>query len=370
MSQPVYVEISPGPSAVHARSLELLAANPALGRRLTRLREFARTVRTAEVFLTDTCNLRCRGCWFFEHDLDKAGGREVSDLGELRQFAERLRDNGITHVLLLGGEPALVPDRIRVFAETLPYVTVVTNGTRKVPRDGLENINIAVSLWGGGPLDDELRGHRPNGSRWTGLMDRALRNYQDDLRAVWIYTISEPGLPYIEETVRRIAESGGQVNFGVYSEYGADDPIRISEGNRLVTEMERMRRSYPRTVIGNSYYYRALVTGATHWGKFGYATCPSISVNHPAHTDRIAGGHPVLPGFNTYRSDHSIQFCCTSGDCDNCRDSQALWTWILVNMHRFLADESQLELWVELAESFFRQFYWSPFHPAKQRAAA
>jgi hypothetical protein len=366
VEQPVYLDIRPSTQRVRERVFELVGQDPALAERLLVLKEFSRGVRTAEVFITDACNLRCRGCWFFEHDMDKAS-QEIRDPADIQTFALRLRAAGITHVLLIGGEPALVPDRIRIFAEVMPYVTVVTNGTRPVPRNGLENINVAVSLWGGGAADDELRGHRPNGTRITGLFDLGLRTYRDDPRVVWIYTLSESGHPYLESTVRAIADNGNQLNFGFYSAYGTEMPTRVDEEERLIDAMARMQQKYPEAVIGHPYYFRTLITGRSHWDCFGYHTCASISVDHPAHADRVANGHPVVHGFNTYRSDHSVQFCCTSGECDRCRDSQAVWSWLLVNMHRFLDNTDELRTWVELSENFYRQFYWSPYHPAKRQ---
>ncbi|MDQ1005639.1 hypothetical protein QFZ82_000123 [Streptomyces sp. V4I23] len=356
------VEIKPSKEAIRNRIFELVEQDPGLAARLMRLQEFSHGVRTAEVFVTNACNLRCKGCWFFGHDMDKHGG-EIRDLGEVRSFAQRLAESGITHVLLIGGEPTLAPDRITAFVDQMKYVTVVTNGTHPLPLKGFENINIAVSLWGGGPMDDQLRGIRPNGSTFTGLFDMARRAYRDDPRVVWIYTVCESGIDYIEDTVRAIADNGNQLHFGFYSAYGTNDPVGLAERQRLIDELLRMRELYPDTVISHPYNIKTIVTGKSHWGTFGYDTCPSISVDHPAHVDRLANGHPILRDFNTYRADHTIQFCCTAGDCDSCRDSQAMSSWLLVNIHHFLDSTDQLRIWVEMAECFYRQYYWSPFHP-------
>jgi hypothetical protein len=367
MTRTLDVELRPSRHHVLDRVKELTRSDPELRDRLQAVKEFSASVRSAEVFITNACNLRCKGCWFFEHDMDKAA-EEVRDLDTLRTFAQRLHAGGTTNVLLIGGEPALVPDRIAVFAETFPYVSVVTNGTRPVPYDGFENIQVLVSLWGGGPIDDALRGHRPSGRPMTGLFDLGLAAYRNDPRVTWVFTVSEPGLPHIEPTVRAIQDNGNQVVFGFYSDYGSDDPTALQEGDRLVGEMTRVWETYPDTVIGHPYYFNALVRGRTHWGTFGYDTCPSVSVDHEAHTDRLANGNPVLRGFNTYRADHTVQFCCTSGDCGGCRDSQAMWSWMLVNMHHFLDSKEQLRTWVEMAESFYRQYYWSPYRPSGHRA--
>ncbi len=57
----------------------------------------------------------------------------------------------------------------------------------------------------------------------------------------------------------------------------------------------------------------------------------------------------------------TIHFCCTSGHCEGCRDSQAVQTWLLVSVRHFLQSKQGLQTWVELAENYWRQFVWSPY---------
>lgn len=107
-----------------------------------------------------------------------------------------------------------------------------------------------------------------------------------------------------------------------------------------------------------------MITGQSHWAHFGYDVCPSISISHPAHHGRLRNGNPVLPLFNTWAADlETVHFCCTSGHCDSCRDSQAVFSWLMVSPHHFLDDSEQLWTWVQIAESYLSQFIWSPFHP-------
>lgn len=103
-----------------------------------------------------------------------------------------------------------------------------------------------------------------------------------------------------------------------------------------------------------------MITGRSHWADFGYEVCATISVDHPAHRERLANGHPVLPGFDAWVVDlETINFCCTSGHCDGCRDSQAVFSWLLVNMPRFRRNKQLLTTWIEIAESFWDQFIWT-----------
>ncbi|QLE73179.1 radical SAM protein [Streptomyces rectiverticillatus] len=365
----VPVEVRPTARYIRDRLRDIRATDPELARRLQCLQRFSRTVRTNVVFLTKACNIRCEGCWYFGHQMDQGvtevsgeGGQDTADA-----FARQLADSGISHAMLLGGEPTLVPDRIRAFTRHIEYVTVVTNGLRPLPRDeGFERVNIAVSVFGGGPLDDQLRGIRPNGTRFSGLFDSALSNYRDDPRAVFIYALSEDGTDYIEKTVHRIHDNGNQVTFSFYSAYGTDTPLPPESDRRdaLLAEALRVRQQYPGTVASHPYYIRTAITGRSHWAEFGYDVCATVSERYPAHADRLANGNPVLPGFAAYRPDlETVQFCCTSGDCGGCRDSQAVQSWLLVSLPYFLDSPARLREWVELAECFYRQYYWSPYHP-------
>lgn len=342
--------------------LTRMARDPYLAERSERLRSFSRGVRSSEYHLTNACNIRCEGCWFFEYDFD----RHVSDRGtsaDWRSFARSQAEAGITAALLIGGEPTLYPDRIAAFAEAMPYVTISTNGLRELPRRGFERVAIALTLFGGGAKDDELRAIRPNGTRFSGLFEAALRHYKDDSRATFVYALDPDSIELIDGTVRRIRDNGNQVTFNYYSRYGQEDPLRHSEEERLLDEALRVHAAYPETVICHPYFIRALITGTTEWGRFEYETCPSISVDHPAHKDRLKNGNPVLPGFNAFAADmKTVKFCCTSGHCDGCRDSQAVYSWLITNVRRFLRSKSGIQTWIELAESYWRQFVWSEYH--------
>ncbi|BCJ50037.1 hypothetical protein Asp14428_15120 [Actinoplanes sp. NBRC 14428] len=370
----VPVSIAPPPPDrrwAKSRVAELLTGRPDLAGRLRDVRRFARTVRACEVHLTTACNIRCKGCWYFEGGFDDAV-KELTDLEQIRRFARRIAADGMTQATLIGGEPTLVPQRIEAFVAELPFVTVSTNGLRPMPKQGFEKISLVVSLFGGGPLDDDLRAIRPSGRTFDGLFDKALGHYTGDPRVMFIFALSEPGMAYIEPTVRRIADNGNIVTFNFYSEHGTDTPLRIRDEARILAEAQRVKELFPETVVSHPYYIDALITGRSHWGgRFGYDVCPSISVDAPVHQQRVANGNPVLPGFAVWGADYeTLQFCCTSGDCGGCRDSQAVYSWLVVSMHRFLDSVERLELWLDLAESYWRQWHWSPYHASKSGASA
>jgi MoaA/NifB/PqqE/SkfB family radical SAM enzyme len=350
------------PESVERLARQVAGPDETLLRRFHAVRAFSRSIRVSEYHLTTACNIRCRGCWFFTFGYDKRT-KGQADLAALRAFIQRERARHVNAALLIGGEPTLVPERIMAFVEGMERVTISTNGLRRLPRDGFERVSVAVTLFGGGPLDDELRAIRPNGRAFSGLFAAALDHYHDDPRVIFFYAITSRGLEHIEPTVRRIRDNGNRVTFNYYSEYHTDDPLRRGHEHRLLDEALRVREAYPETVLSHPYYLRALITGRTEFGRFGYEVCPSISWDHPDHAARRANGNPTLPLFNTYAPDlETLHFCCTSGHCADCRDSQAVQSWLLVSARRFLHSKEGLETWVELAESYWRQFVWSPYH--------
>ncbi len=51
----------------------LIGDDLALKARLSKVMSFARRVRVSEYQLTNACNIRCEGCWFFEYEGLKMG---------------------------------------------------------------------------------------------------------------------------------------------------------------------------------------------------------------------------------------------------------------------------------------------------------
>jgi hypothetical protein len=341
----------------------LLSQDDALARRFERVASYQRTLRASEYLLTNACNIRCKGCWFFETGQDKFS-REQVHLPAIEAFVAReATERRINLAVVIGGEPALFPARLALYVKYMRHVNIATNGLKKLPVEGFENVGVGVSVWGGGPLDDELRAIKPGGKRFEGLFETALDNYRDDRRALFLYSVNERSVAHIEPTVLRIRENGNPLIFSYYSDYSSDAPIASSPRQELTQEMLRVRALYPDTVISHPYYIQALVSGRSHWDSFGYHTCPSISRDHPAHAARLANGNPTMPSFNTFAADtETVTFCCTAGQCDGCRDGNAMGSWFLVNMHRFTDDLAQLRTWVELSESWWAQFCWSPYH--------
>nr|VFK50488.1 MAG: Radical SAM superfamily enzyme, MoaA/NifB/PqqE/SkfB family [Candidatus Kentron sp. TUN]VFK51733.1 MAG: Radical SAM superfamily enzyme, MoaA/NifB/PqqE/SkfB family [Candidatus Kentron sp. TUN]VFK56594.1 MAG: Radical SAM superfamily enzyme, MoaA/NifB/PqqE/SkfB family [Candidatus Kentron sp. TUN] len=346
--------------------------------RMQRIRQLSSNIKSSIYYLTEVCNIRCKGCWYYANDMDKISN-DMKSLDQLEQFVKQEAERGITTPWIIGGEPTLFPKRLAVFVKHMPYVIVATNGLLPLPKDGFENVHIFVSVFGSLKINDYFRARRIDGTRFTGLLEGALERYKNDPRAVYVLATSESAVDELEETIQRIRDAGNTCVLSYYRHYrklgcekkydyqpceGPGHPERQQmETERLLETALSLREKYPETIISHPYYIRSLITGKSEWGEFGYAECPTITFDHKKNRDRIKNGNPCLPEFRSYSQDmETLNMCCTSGDCVACRDSQAVINWLLANPKKFAKAEGSFETWVELAESYWRSFVWSKFN--------
>ena len=326
---------------------------------------FSGSVRSSEYHLTNACNLRCKGCWYFEFGFDQiemSSSRAEQDRA-MDDLIERELARGINTVLLIGGEPTLYPKRVARFVEKFDNVTISTNGMKALPVEGFENVTIGISIFGGLQADAELRGITPSGRLITDTIERAFDNYAHDDRAGFIYAVSDRHVDQVRPFVAYAAERGKRLHFNYYRDYSNPQPTQ-SELELLDVLLEA-RSAFPDTVASHPYFIHTMITGKSHWGAFGFDECPSVSVDFPGNAGRLAGKAPNLPLFNTVAADFkTVERCCTSGQCETCRDSQAMMSWLMVNLNHFRKN-GLLQVWVEIVESFWSQFTWSPYHPAR-----
>ncbi|MFZ1200533.1 MAG: radical SAM protein, partial [Desulfobacterales bacterium] len=83
-------------------------------------------IRSSIYDVTNRCNLRCKGCFFFSSDEHKAAPEE-NDIRKWEEFIDREKERGVNLAILIGGEPTLCLDRIEAFYRRLPTFCA-TNG--------------------------------------------------------------------------------------------------------------------------------------------------------------------------------------------------------------------------------------------------
>src|SRR5665647_2556231 len=113
-------------------------------------------IRSSIYDVTDRCNLRCKGCFFFSSGEHEAAAEE-KDIGKWHGFVDKEMERGVNLAILIGGEPTLCLDRVEAFYKRLPTYCA-TNGLIKVPRERFPGMMVGISLWGDEADERLLRG--------------------------------------------------------------------------------------------------------------------------------------------------------------------------------------------------------------------
>lgn len=323
--------------------------DPFLDRLYGEIRD-AGPIKAVSVDITHVCNLRCTGCYFFAEDMDKnEAPREES---EFDAFIEREKTRGTNFMTVLGGEPSLVLDRVKKLHDAFT-ISVVTNGIRKIPYEGFEDMTIGISVWGDHQTDTLLRG---NGR--VKVFDKALRNYNDDRRATWYYTTTPGNVNEIESVVEQCVANGNMIFFNFYGDLsGLGDRVDHDHGFAEVRrEINRMIERHPDRILFSSYMNQVISTGRLYGDVWGYDVCSSISADNEINRDRIKNGNPYNRHFRAFNPDlKSTRRCCVGEerDCSTCFDVWAHMSWIMLHLKRHLGSKQEFTNWLTTMYLFY-----------------
>jgi organic radical activating enzyme len=317
-----------------------------------RYRRIARlNIRSSIYDLTNRCNLRCKGCFFFS-----SGEHHVTEemaIEKWEQFIDQEKARGVNLAILIGGEPTLCMDRLAAFYKRLPTYCA-TNGLIKVPRDQFPDMMVGISLWGGGEDEKVLRG--------KDTFAISSKNYEGDSCAYYLYTVTPKQVGRIEPVIKRIADVGLKVHLQLLSNDESVDGFywRQGELDDLRCEMDEMLDHYPQTIISSKYYHEVITTGMMLGRRFGWQECPSV-------TESLDNRKPParrLIHFYRWAADlHTVHRCCTSAtrDCSTCKDGAAHMSWIMVNKRAHMNTTRDLQNWIEVYEMFAKLYRLIPW---------
>jgi MoaA/NifB/PqqE/SkfB family radical SAM enzyme len=309
-------------------------------------------IRSSIYDVTNRCNLRCKGCFFFSSGEHKAA-REEMDIKKWENFIDREKARGVNLAILIGGEPTLCMDRVEAFYTRLPSYCA-TNGLIKIDRAKFPDLMVGISLWGGGEDEKILRG------RDTFAISS--KNYEGDTCTYYLYTITPRQVGKIEPVIKRIADVGLKVHLQLLSNDEGVDGFswRKEELADLRREMDEVLDKYPRTVISSKYYHEVITAGKMMGRAFGWPECPSV-------TEALDTRKPQprrLIHFVRWASDlQTVHRCCTSAtrDCSTCKDGAAHMSWIMVNKREHIRTTRDLQNWIEVYEMFAKLYRFIPW---------
>lgn len=309
-------------------------------------------IRSSIYDVTNGCNLRCKGCFFFSSDEHKAATEET-DIRKWEAFVERERARGVNLAILIGGEPTLYLDRVEVFYRRLPSYCA-TNGLIKVPRDRFPDMMLGISLWGDEADEQTLRG--------KDTFAVSSKNYAGDPCAYYLYTVTPKQVGYTEKIIKRIADVGLKVHLQLLSNDEGVEGFSWEDQQLqdIRIEMDEMLDRYPQTVISCKYYHEIITTGRMLGRTFGWPECPSV-------TEPMDSRNPQpkrLIHFIRWAADlNTMHRCCTSAtrDCAICKDGAAHMSWVMVNKRAHLKSARDLQNWIEVYEMFAKLYSFIPW---------
>jgi len=309
-------------------------------------------IRSSIYDVTDRCNLRCKGCFFFSSGEHERAAEE-KDVNKWHSFVEKEMDRGVNLAILIGGEPTLCMDRIEAFYKRLPTFCA-TNGLIKVPRDRFPDMMVGLSLWGDAEDETILRG------KDTFAITSA--NYEGDPHAYYLYTITPKQLGKTEKIIQKIRNIGLKVHMQLLSN---DEDVngfswKPEELIAIRAEMDAMLDRYPDTVISSKYYHKIITTGMMLGRRFGWNECPSVTIMR----DNREPQPKRLTNFVRWASDlETVHRCCTSEtrDCSTCKDGAAHMSWVMVNKRAHIDTPESLRNWIEVYEMFAKLYQFIPW---------
>jgi len=158
--------------------------------------------------VSDRCNLTCEGCHYFEDSNYQP--RKPTDIEDYNKYFdlhhEKLKDLDTIHIA--GAEASLELEKVRYLTSRAKNYVLYSNGIKKIPDDIKARIHI--SAW---ELDDaKIRG--------ASVLHKAISNYRNDERAVFIITITHANIEQLRKLSDTILAAGIRVSYNHYSPTG------------------------------------------------------------------------------------------------------------------------------------------------------
>lgn len=317
--------------------------------------------RPAFYEISQRCNLWCEGCYYYENeDRLKVAKEPETEAWDAFFRAEAAR--GVSMGYFVGAEPALEQKRLLAAARHLTHGKIGTNGTIKLAPE--ITFRIGISVWGDDETDASLRG----GS----VLRKALSNYEEDSRAVMLFTLSPWNLHTIPDVLRASCDHGLPVTFSLFS------PTRTYE--RKIMEGRPGDGQFFRIAPekGAPSFSEADLRHAADAMTLAMEDFPETTLCSPAFRDLITRPGPLfdidpetsiatncgsrIEGSLRYHSTalkaENVKCCTPDIDCSQCRLYSGAWSSQFRPAARFLQSPETFVEWLDLMETLGRIFIY------------
>ncbi len=314
-----------------------ILGDPLINERWQKVREYF-FLRESTYDMTSRCNIRCEGCYYYTGE--KQHCEDNRDPEAWRGLLRAEKERGITFVVLAGAEPSLVPELCRVCFDEIPLGAIATNGLHPMPRD--IDYRIHISVWGNDRTSEKIR-------RAPAMLERQVENYQDDPRAVFVYTFTPHNIDEAREVTEQLAVAGMQITFNMFSApVGYQGSLRHTPQSLARTRqvMATLLADYPDTVLFSPYNILA------HTSEAGLHELFSCSYPRMNPSEAIGLGR----SFRQYRTDlawdRDAACCVPDTDCEDCRHYAAGSAVITARMYRHAATPQTFAAWLDYVDTY------------------
>ena len=194
---------------------------------------------------------------------------------------------------LVGGEPMMRQDIIKVFCDEMPRrVCVVTNGTYPLIR--FDNLYFYwISLDGTEKVHDSIRGEGAYAKTKKNILDYIKgpnRNGKPAWKDIWItMTINSLNHNAIDDLVNEWKETINKIGFQFHTPFADNDPLWLPYGdtrNGIIDNIIKLRKKHPDFIM-NTEKQLELMKG--NWGgiKTTPVDCPSWAILSLDHKGKI-----------------------------------------------------------------------------------
>lgn len=234
--------------------------------------------------IINVCNLHCEHCYWW---LNRKDNEELTVEQWKKIIDEKFKKNHVFIVTLVGGEPMMRPDVVKLFVKEFPKrACVVTNGT--YPIQYLKDIYFYwISIDGSKQIHNEIRGEQAWEKTRKNILDYVKNNGKDAWKDIWItMTVNSKNYKTIRQVIDDWYDHSNKIGFQFHTPFMKNDPLWLpfgKERDAVIDEMLDMKAGQYKDYIVNPREQLDIMKRS--WGGRGTTPidCPTwaiISVDH------------------------------------------------------------------------------------------
>ncbi len=198
----------------------------------------------AEIDVTSKCNLSCKHCFYFKNP-EYVPAKEML-LEEWEVKLKEIYKSGIRRLCIVGGEPSLKIEVLKLANKIFPYIDICSNGLIRIPEE--INHRIFISIDGTDVYNKKYRGHE--------ILKKISENYYNDKRVVVLMTLNKinyTDIGYVAEYA--IKNKLQSLVFSLFTPMNIDEDLYFDDTSRkkIINAIIEAKEIYPDLIKMNKF---------------------------------------------------------------------------------------------------------------------